>query len=257
MSANWKISPPDRLLLRRNLLSFVTKSPLVLVLCAVAAVSDLAKAEGANRSILYQLNADSSLMQGCFPPCLCPLQFGVPVKATFLLTPAGSDSLFTTYAVTNVSWIFSINGTNLFVTGGGTYKVGGEVALQQELSLDLHLGGSSVKHFDSGLVADSAPFPNIKVSISANGQVCFDQVFNVSASPVSVPQLRVALAGTNMIVLSWPVSVSPFVLQQSSDLITSNWTIVTNVPNIVGQQNQVILSPSPGNQFYRLQPSGN
>ena len=33
-------------------------------------------------------------------------------------------------------------------------------------------------------------FPDIKVTISVNGQVCFDTVFNVNASPVSLDQIR-------------------------------------------------------------------
>lgn len=230
---------------------------VALVSCGIAATTQPAKAEAAVGSTLYQLNVDSSFMQGCFPPCQCPLMLGVPVKATFLLTPTGFDGLFNNYAVTAVTWIFSVNATNLFVTGSGTYKIGGEVGLQQELSLSLLLGGGSIlTKFDSGVVAESVPFPNIKVSISMDGQVCFDRVFNLSASPVRVPQLQVKLAG-NKIVLSWPVSVGTFVLQQASALTFTNWATVTNAPTVIGQQNQVVLSVSPGNRFYRLEPSGN
>jgi len=68
--------------------------------------------------------------------------------------------------------------------------------------------------------------------------------------------VHAALSGDNAIVLSWPVSVAPFALQQSSDLTTGGWSNVTNTPTIVGQQNQVIITRAPGNRFYRLQPSG-
>jgi len=61
-------------------------------------------------------------------------------------------------------------------------KSAGEFALQQQLSLDLQVGGDKVQHFDSGLVTGPAPFPEIKATISVNGQVCFDTVFEVSAS---------------------------------------------------------------------------
>jgi hypothetical protein len=48
--------------------------------------------------------------------------------------------------------------------------------------------GGKVEHFDSGLVGVSRPvsqpLPTIKLAISINGQVCFDKVFNVSASPM-------------------------------------------------------------------------
>src|SRR6266478_2845398 len=147
-------------------------------------------AASAQTSTLYRLNKDSTFQQGCFPPCLCPIMLAMPVKGTFVLTPAGFDGLFDTYAVTDVNWLVSISGTETTVTGSDTYKVGGEFALEQQLSLDLQVGGDKVQHFDSGLVTGPAPFPDIKVTISVNGQVCFDTVFEVNASPVPLNQIR-------------------------------------------------------------------
>ena len=145
---------------------------------------------GAQTGTLYRLNQDSTFQQGCFAPCLCPIMVAVPVKGTFVLTPTGFDGLFDTYAVTDVNWLVSIGGTETTVTGSGTYKIGGEFALQQQLTLDLQVGADKVQHFDSGLVTGPAPFPDIKVTISVNGQVCFDTVFDVSASPVPLDQIQ-------------------------------------------------------------------
>ena len=144
----------------------------------------------AQTGTLYRLNQDSAFQQGCFPPCLCPIMIAVPVRGTLVLTPTGFDGLFNTYAVSDVNWIVSIGGTETTVTGSGTYKIGGEFALQQQLSLDLRVGADKVQHFDSGLVTGPAPFPGIKVTISVNGQVCFDTVFELSASPVPLDQIR-------------------------------------------------------------------
>jgi hypothetical protein len=155
----------------------------VLLLGGVCAVSGLATAQTATSSVRYQLNTGSTFEHGCFPPCLCPIMIA-PVRGTFFLTPTGVSGLFNTYAVSGVRWTVWINGAAVTVTGSGTYKVGGEFALQQQLSLNLRVGGGSVQHFDSGLVGDSTPFPNIKVTISVNGEVCFDTAFNVIASPV-------------------------------------------------------------------------
>ena len=121
----------------------------------------------------------------------------LPVTGTFLLTPTGFDSLYNYYAVTEVSWDVSIGGTETVVTGSGTYKIGGEFALEQELSLDLQMNGGAAEHFDSGLVAGPAPFPDIKVSISLHGQVCYDKVFNVSASPTT-PEAAPGISGFSM-----------------------------------------------------------
>jgi hypothetical protein len=144
----------------------------------------------AQTGTLYRLNQDATFQQGCFPPCLCPIMMAVPARGTFVLTPTGFDGLFITYAVTDVNWLVSIGGTETTVTGSGTYKIGGEFALQQQLSLDLQMGGEKVQHFDSGLVTGPAPFPDIRVTISVNGQVCFDTVLVVSASPVPLDQIH-------------------------------------------------------------------
>lgn len=74
-------------------------------------------------------------------------------------------------------------------------------------------------------------------------------LFEVSFSPAA---LGVALSGTNLI-LSWPSPPGDFVLQQNSDLTTTNWLNVTNTPATTNFQNQVILPAAPGSGFYRLE----
>src|SRR6266516_8095705 len=160
----------NRLASPSNFLSAIRNvSRAALLLWGVVAASTPASAQ---TSTLYRLNKDSTFQQGCFPPCLCPIMIAVPVKGTFVLTPTGFDGLFNTYAVTDVNWLVSIGGSNTPVTGSGTYKIGGEFALEQQLSLDLQVGGDKVQHFDSGLVTGPAPFPDIKATISVNGQQC-------------------------------------------------------------------------------------
>lgn len=67
------------------------------------------------------------------------------------------------------------------------------------------------------------------------------------------PVLNIIPASSNL-AFSWVVPSTDFVLQQNSDLTTTNWTDVTNTPtlNLTNLQNQVILSPSGSNAFYRL-----
>jgi len=67
------------------------------------------------------------------------------------------------------------------------------------------------------------------------------------------PQLNIATANINF-ALSWIVPSTNFVLQQNSDLGTTNWVTITNAPtlNLTNLHNEVTL-PSPGsNVFYRL-----
>jgi hypothetical protein len=69
--------------------------------------------------------------------------------------------------------------------------------------------------------------------------------------------LHIGLADSNTITLSWAASVTSFVLQESSDLAKPNWTTVTNTPNAVEQQYQVVLPLSSANKCYRLRPNQN
>jgi hypothetical protein len=185
---------------------------------------------------------------------MCPVSATEPVRGTFFLTPAGFDGVFYTSAVTDVKWSFTNYAGTTTVTGSGTYKFGGNGAIQQQLSLNLQLNGGRVEHFDSGLVTNSTSFPNIQVSISTNNQRCFDTVFKVNASPAPIPQLHIAVTPTNTVVLSWALSSDPFVLQKCHELSANNWITVTNTPAVVQQQNQVVLPLSPDNQSYRLMP---
>ncbi|OLC53487.1 MAG: hypothetical protein AUH92_05930 [Acidobacteria bacterium 13_1_40CM_4_69_4] len=165
---------------------------LAVVIATLVAATGTAGAQTASLTTpaVYRLNKDSTYPQGCFAPCLCPVMTSSGAKGTLILTPAGFDGLFTNYAVTEVNWLISLNGTDTFVTGSGTYKIGGEVAVQQELSLDLKVGDNAVQHFDSGLVGATTSFPDLDVTISINNQTCFDTVFHVSASPVPPDQIR-------------------------------------------------------------------
>jgi hypothetical protein len=74
-------------------------------------------------------------------------------------------------------------------------------------------------------------------------------IFEVSLPPAA---LGLAPSGTNLL-LSWASPPGGFVLQQNSDLTTTNWLTATNTPTITNGQNQVIFSPFTGNEFYRLE----
>jgi len=54
--------------------------------------------------------------------------------------------------------------------------------------------------------------------------------------------------------LGWTVPSTNFVLQQSSNLNSTSWSVVTNlpVPNLTNLQNQVTLTSPVGTGFYRL-----
>jgi hypothetical protein len=86
--------------------------------------------------------------------------------------------------VENVNWTVTIDGADKRITGAGTYKRGGQLAIQQQMTLDLVVDGVAQQTFDSGLVTGGAEFPKINVTISVNGMVCYDTVIGIVSSPV-------------------------------------------------------------------------
>jgi hypothetical protein len=129
----------------------------------------------------YLLTVDSTYQEGCFPPCACPISVEMPVQGTLALTPVTADPLYTTFRIDDVHWRISRGGEDTWVTGSGSYRVGGELAIMHQLTLDLELGDAPSMHFDSGLVQGGERLPDLDAVISMNGMVCYDRVLSVHA----------------------------------------------------------------------------
>jgi hypothetical protein len=68
---------------------------------------------------------------------------------------------------------------------------------------------------------------------------------------VGSPTLRIFLTTTNTAVVAWPAPSTGFNLQVNTNLSGTNW--VSTPPSIVvGSENQVIIAPPVGKQFFRL-----
>ena len=72
--------------------------------------------------------------------------------------------------------------------------------------------------------------------------------FEVSLPPAA---LGIVPAGTN-VVISWASPPGGFELQKNSDLATTSWLTVTNLPAFTNGQNQVRLSGTNSSLFFRL-----
>lgn len=141
-------------------------------------------------SRLYRLSERSNFEQGCFPPCLCPILQAGPPRGTFRLKPAGQDGPFRLYEVRDLDLTLVLGEREVRITGSGKYRWGGEVAALQRLELDLRVGDDPPAHFDSGLVAIEAKFPDIRVVVSMHGMFCFDTALTIDASPVPRREIR-------------------------------------------------------------------
>jgi hypothetical protein len=94
----------------------------------------------------------------------------------------------------------------------------------------------------------------VSVASSADGSklvaVAYSgQIYTAEFTP---PSLTASLSGTNLTV-AWPATATGFQLQQSSGLIGNGWRYTTNSVSTNNGQNQVIISPTNNQTFYRLQ----
>lgn len=166
---------------RRALFLFVALPALLAALSAGNALAQNAAA-GPVPTGLFKLTSASGFVEGCFAPCMCPVQWNQRLLGTARLLDGAAQPGYRVFAVTDVNWL--VKGFEYWVTGSGTYRVGGQPLVHQ-LTLDLKVGDRDVAHFDSGLVpADGANDGTITISISMNNQVCHDTVFNLTMRPL-------------------------------------------------------------------------
>jgi hypothetical protein len=140
----------------------------------------------------YMLGPGATYEMGCCSPlspcdCLC---FGpVPMVGDFALVPLSDNGLFRDFAVVNLNWQVPSTGpiNGISIRGFGRYRVGGEVAVQHQLSLELWLSNTGPTHFDSGFVMGGGQFPVIDIFASMHGMnpgACDDTILHVLGQPV-------------------------------------------------------------------------
>jgi hypothetical protein len=158
-------------------------SRLVPILALLAIAAPIGGAIADSDSIPYVLGKDAMFEAGCLPPCMCPVLLRARLSGTFTLVRGPFDGFYQHYEVQDVDWRLSGDTESHRVTGKGMYKVGGEVAVQHQLTLDLSVDGDPLQRYDSGLVAGGGQFPRIEVPVALNGFFCHDSVYGVQAHP--------------------------------------------------------------------------
>jgi hypothetical protein len=69
-----------------------------------------------------------------------------------------------------------------------------------------------------------------------------------------VPDLRVAVrpVGSSQFRLSWPTDATNYVLETTSTVPTTQWTLVTNAPGSAQGYFELTLDRAPAQRFFRL-----
>jgi hypothetical protein len=73
-----------------------------------------------------------------------------------------------------------------------------------------------------------------------------------AVSTPGAPALSILLPDPHTVVVAWSASATGWTLQQNINLVSGTWITLTNTVNIVNGQNQIVLSPTIGEHFFRL-----
>jgi hypothetical protein len=131
------------------------------------------------------------------------------------------------------------------------------VSFAQPYSIDWHTisggGGTSSggNYSISGTIgqhdASMAPMTGGDYSLTG-GFWSFISVLQSAGAPVLAIRYS-----SNRVIVSWPSSAANYVLQQNSDVTTTNWTISNFTVNDEGATNSITIAAPTGNLFFRLQ----
>jgi FlgD Ig-like domain len=165
----------------------------------------------------YKLAESSQFQTGCFTLCDCAI-VSSPLLGTFGLDLVAPGPLFDEYRVVDVRWFLSDPAPNVAITGSGTYRVGGEVAVQHQMVLDLSVAGGPVQRFDSGLLTTTNGFPAIDIRVPLHGDsACFDTVLVIQAAPAPLTATGVENTSAEGVLSVRTSSANPF--REHADLV--------------------------------------
>ena len=221
---------------------------------------------GAGNGTIYRLTPESSVEEGCFAPCMCPVMLTEDVRGTFSLRYTGPSDGLETYAVDDVSWTMPGNEGPVRIVGSGTYSIGSPdpiTVVQHRMELDLQVGDEPVQRFDSGWLPLGS-WSRITITVSINDMYCWDTVILIDALPVPADevQLYALAAGSTFQRGCWdpcdcileperPLigSFDLVLLEQSLPL--TEFAVVNAVWEVVGEPDQADI-PITGFGVYQL-----
>jgi hypothetical protein len=221
--------------------------PQVMLLMGVVAATP-AVAQSTNAQ-MYALVTGSQLVDDC-PICGRPTILA-PLTGTFTLSVLDQNPLYTRYQLTNISFQPSAQtGLKYKVVGTGTYQIGGEVAVLQDLFLDVAIDNGYTTTKAQCVNSNrqvSQQWPKIEISVDqTNGTP--GQVYYLTLIAVPVPKVQ-SLAldpRTGNVSLQWDGNGGSFQVERAASIggkfsamtpITTNSSftdvgVLTNYPQV-------------------------
>src|ERR1039457_2857149 len=135
----------------------------------------------------YALLDGSQLVDDC--PICDRVPIIRPLRGTFQLSLLEQGPLFSTYALENLSFTAGdTNGPTYKVVGNGTFRVGGEVALQQYIFLEVSIDNgftNKLCFFTNAVSSVSRLWPMIQVGVDqTNGTMTQQFHLDIAAAPL-------------------------------------------------------------------------
>jgi hypothetical protein len=188
-----------------------------LVLWAIALASEpgVAQTNPPPSMVAYALQPGSWLID-------CPLCDRLPViwplQGTFLLNPLESNPLFRRYELKDIAFQAGTNtGPQYTISGHGTYQVGGEVAYQQDLVLNLTIDygfGQTVASYSNFTRTVQAPWPVIDAIVDQITASVFP-MFQLHIIAAPMPRFIAIHASAADVLLEWETSSQPVQLERA------------------------------------------
>ena len=142
------------------------------------------------------------------------------------------------------------------LVAGGLLFAAAQIALRaQQYSIDWYkiAGGGGTSTGAVYQVTGTIGQPDASGAMTGGSYSLTGGFWALYAVPTpGAPTLRIFLTPTNTAVVAWPYPSTGFTLQVNTNLATANWSAAGGTVNVVGSENQVIVSPPTGNRFYRL-----
>ena len=204
----------------------------------------------AGQTSMYTLLSGSDLTDDCL---ICDrLSLPIPLQGTFQLLLLDSNPLFTRYQLTNISFrTTGTNGRTYEVQGGGIYQVGGEVALRQDLSLDVQINDGFTNSsclFTNAQAQVKSPWPEIQTEVDqSNGT--YLRLYRLNLIAVPVPQFRSvkAVASTASVRLEWQ-SYGGAVQVERAPAVDGPYSVIAS--NVTAQAYEDIGALAKAVQYY-------
>jgi hypothetical protein len=200
----------------------------------------------------YTLVNGAQLIEDC--PICDHLIVPVPMQGTFQLRFLGQGPLFANYAVENLHFTAEQSGRNYKIIGRGTYRIGGEIGVQQDLLLEATIDDGATNtlcEFTNATFITSRRWPMFQVSLDqTNGTLTRQFHLMINAAPFRELWFSTS---TNFNAGIWN---APTNLVSDGDLLASTGRIVKHNGELTAQLGIQPLVPDLGLKDIDILPDG-